>query len=722
MLGAIGLTAFILSNPVIAAPEVKPWLDSSLSAQKRTVLLLTRMTDDEKLKLVYAIQGTDTNGVPAPPKALQGASYIPELSRLSIPAFISTNAGVGVARRYKTGATALPSQMALAASWDTGLARRAGAMIGEEARNLGFNVMLAGGVNLPRDPRAGRNFEYSSEDPLLAGRMVGALIKGVQSQYLISTIKHFALNNIETNRMVMSGNIDLAAFRESDLLAFEIAIENGRPGAVMTGYNRVNDVYAGENSYLLSDVLKGDWKYPYFVMSDWGGTHSTVRAVMAGLDQESSGNTFDSQQFFLGPLKDALKNGQIPHKRLDDMASRILLSMFSFGLFDHRQSIKPINFDKDRKISLAAAEEGIVLLKNTDHILPLSGGERIAVIGGNADIGVLGGGGSANVIPNGGNVGPDPGPKIFYGPKTYLPDPPLRWLQKLSSSASNIEFNSGKDVRSAASLASRSDIAIVFVTEWSHEAMDRPSMTLPDDQDALINAVATANPRTIVVLENNVLPRMPWLSKVAAVIEAWYPGSAGGEAIAKILSGQVNPSGHLPVVMPLDETQLPRKTIQAAGRMDVMAITMLQDQNIFYTEGADVGYRWLERNNLTPQFPFGFGLSYSRFKIDSLQWRNDKFSAVITNMSEISGSTVVQFYMTPPGATRRLVGWSKVTLPAHQSEKVQGIVDFRTIAKFSTQSDEWVVAPGQYDIAVGENARDISMTMKASLNEQILPP
>jgi len=690
---------------------------------QRADALLQRMSLQDKLRLALTANGTTAYGVAAPPKALNSAAYLAPDARLGIPAVIETNAGLGVARRYDTGATALPSGSALAASWSLDVARHSGTMIAREARALGFNLLLAGDVNLARDPRAGRNFEAAGEDPLLAGRIVGTMVAAVQDQHVLSTIKHFAVNDFETARMLASSQIAEDAMRESDLLAFEYAIEIGHPGAIMASYNRVNDTYTAENTHLLTDILKHDWHYPGFVMGDWGGTHSTARAALAGLDQESAGTAYDSRHFFGAPLARAVADGTVPAARVNDMAHRILRAMFDAGLFDHPVQRAPLDIQADRAIARDAEEKGIVLLRNENGVLPLRPGQRIAVIGGHADIGVLAGGGSSNVIPVGGNVAPDPGPKVWYGPKTYDPDAPLAWLRTLEAPrGSTVTFTPGTDIATAAQAAGTSDVAIVFVTQWSHEGMDSPNLTLPDDQDRLIEAVARANPRTIVVLENNVPPAMPWLNTVAGVVEAWYPGSGGGEAIARVLDGAVNPSGRLPLTFPVNEAQLPRPEIPGAGLDDAVAIQLKQDQNVFYDEGADVGYRWFERASLTPQFPFGFGLSYSEFRVSAPTAHGLRLGAHVANLSDRAGATVVQFYATPPGGVARLVGWQRVELAAHAQADVTATMDPRSVARFDVAHHAWQVPGGTYRYSVFQSTRDQAVSTTAPLSARRIAP
>ena len=349
------------------------------------------------------------------------------VDRLGIQAIKESNAGLGVAIPLENGghdpidqATALPSGLALAATWNPQLAYAAGSMIGEEARRKGLNLLLAGAANLARDPRSGRNFEYAGEDPLLTGTIVGETIRGISDRHVISTIKHFALNDQETKRNSVDALIDDAAFRESDLLAFEIASERGRPGAVMCSYNLVNGVHACEHQWLLDRVLRQEWGFRGWVMSDWGAAHSTVTAAAAGLDQQS-GVEWDGQAYFGEPLATAVQEGVLPGGQLDAMALHVLHALFAAGVVDDPPQPAPLDVDADAGIARQVAEQGIVLLKNDHDLLPLSRAARhIAVIGGHADIGVMSGGGSSQVIPIGGPAlridYPEVGAQLIFDP------------------------------------------------------------------------------------------------------------------------------------------------------------------------------------------------------------------------------------------------------------------------------------------------------------------
>ena len=596
-------------------------------------------------------------GKPKPAGSIGSAGYVAGIPRLGIPALQETDAELGVANpgavRPGDTATAMPSDLALASTWDLSVARLQGQSVGAEARAKGFNVLLGGAANLIRDPRGGRDFEYFSEDPLLTGLMAGSMIDGVQSRHIISTIKHFALNAQETDRVVLDARIDPAAMRESDLLAFEIAIERGRPGSVMCAYNQVNGTYSCENDWLLNQVLKTDWGYPYFVMSDWGAVHSTIRSAMAGLDQES-GEQLDTQNFFAEPLAQAVTDGEIPKARLDDMARRILTSIFSHGLADQTNSSDPVDFASSDRTALAIAREGMVLLRN-QGLLPLSADtRRFVVIGAHADRGAPSGGGSSQVVPRGGVTMKEQ--QGENGAMIFDPGSPLEAI-RLQFPRARVDYDDGSVPARAAMAAADADAVILFVDQWMTESADAPSLSLPGEQDRLVEAVTRANPRTVVVLETGGPVLMPWLAQTAAVLEAWYPGQKGGEAIAEILSGAANPSGRLPVTFPAGEAQLPHPKIQGdpngapigpvgrGGRYGAMFTAI-------YDEGAAVGYKWFVERGKRPLFPFGFGLSYTSFALSELavDVRGNAVTAraTVRNSGERAGAATPQFYLSGP--------------------------------------------------------------------------
>ncbi len=706
-------------------PQARPWMDRSLDADARTELVLKEMTLDEKLQLTFGYfstkadwQRTATKNYEMPKDGLpDSAGFIPGIPRLGIPNQWQTDAGVGVAtQRSPTPRlrTSLPSGIATAATWNPEVAQAGGAMIGREAFLSGFNVQLAGGMNLMREPRNGRNFEYGGEDPLLAGIITGHEIKGIQSQNVVSTMKHYAFNGQETNRFNIDHRIDEAAARQSDLLAFEFAIEAGDPGSVMCAYNRVNGFYACENDWLLNRTLKKDWGYKGYVMSDWGATHSTTQAANAGLDQQS-GWAFDRSPYFADALREAVNNGYVPEARATDMARRILWAMFKNGLFD-----TPVAGDRATTIDYAAhaavtradAEEGIVLLKNNAGLLPLaSTAKSILLIGAHADVGVLSGGGSSQVYPHGGPVNglavADEYPGGFPGPKLYHPSSPMKALQ--ARTKAQVTYLDGKDVKAAAAAARKADVVIVFGEQWTGESIDAPNLNLPDNQDALIDAVARANRRTVVVLETGGPVLMPWLGKVGAVLEAWYSGTSGGEAIARVLTGEVNPSGHLPATFPASLAQLPRPVIEGDPKLDRDSHPM-SDYNI---EGAAVGYKWFDKTGAKPLFPFGYGLSYTSFTLGGLTaqpaGKSVQARFTITNSGKVRGKGLAQLYVAGNGweAPKRLGGFAKVDLAPGETRIIDVTADPRLLATFDSQTRGWKIAGGTYQLLLANSATDI---------------
>ena len=722
--------AYGLPSPAQATPvAAHPWMDKSASASVRTQRLLAAMTLNDELRLVFGYFSAD-----APWKhyrrpaggIAQSAGYVPGNPRLGIPALTETDAGLGVASQpgpHANLATALPSGIATAATWDPELAFTAGTMIGREAREHGFNVMLAGGLDLVRDPRGGRTFEYAGEDPWLAGTMVAAQVRGIQSNHIISTVKHFALNDQETDRTSLDAQIDPLAARMSDLLGFEIAIEESHPGAVMCSYNRVNGIYSCQNHWLLDTVLKGSWGYRGFVMSDWGGTHSTIAAANAGLDQDS-GFPFDRQPYFGAPLRKAVLAGRVSRSRLNDMAGRILYSMFAKGLFD--DPVRPgghIDFAADGAVSRTDAEAGMVLLKNAGGALPLAPSLRsIALIGSHADAGVLAGGGSSRVYPPEGFAVYDK--KVPNGPLAYLRSSPLDALA--TRTRAHLSYDEGADIKRAAQLAGRSEVAIVFAHEWAAEGMD-DTARLDGNQDALIAAVAKANPHTVVVLETAGPVLMPWLNSVQAVLEAWYPGSRGGEAIARVLTGEADPSGHLPLTFPRSLGQLPRPVLDGYGKPGGEGAGIKVNYNI---EGAAVGYKWFDSRHLDPLFPFGYGLSYTRFTSSDLGAQADASGITVhfqvRNVGARAGGYVAQIYVAGPvsahwSAPRRLGAFEKLELHPGESAQVKLRVDLRLLAMHAKKGNGWTISAGEYRVILAQDEATPIAEASVRLAAQRLP-
>ena len=709
---ALALAALPILPTFAAETPARTWMDTSLSADQRATLALHAMTQQEKLGWVMGWFGSDFGGKKRNPAALPlSAGYIAGVPRLGLPALFETDAGLGVASqpgKTPRERTSLPSGLATAATWDRKLAYAGGAMIGAEARASGFNVMLAGGVNLLREPRNGRNFEYAGEDPLLAATMVAQQVKGIQSNHVIATMKHFAVNDQETGRFVLDSRIDDAASRMSDLLAFQLLLEQADPGSVMCAYNRVNGVYACENDYLLNQVLKQDWGYKGYVMSDWGAVHSTVAAANGGLDQESAWE-FDKSAYFGGALQEAIAQGHVPQARLDDMVLRILRSMFDKGVVDHPVAAGgAIDYAAHALVSRTDAEEGMVLLKNAGDLLPLkAGAKKVVVIGAHADVGVQAGGGSSLVYPLGGSAVTGIAPATWPGPVVYHPSSPLKAIQARAPGA-RVIYNDGRDVVTAARAAADADVVVVFAQQWVGEALDAVSLSLPDQQDALIAAVAKANPRIVVVLETGGPVLMPWVAQTAAVLQAWYAGTSGGEAIARVLFGEVNPSGRLPAAFPASESQLPRPLLDGDPKAEDKRFS------VDYHEGAAVGYKWFDLKGLKPLFPFGHGLSYTRFAYSGLaaSQKDGKLQLrfKVTNTGAVKGKDVPQLYVAPQGSTweapKRLAGWDKVELAPGESREVSVTVDPRLLAMYDSHSRSWHVTRGRYKVMLAHSAAD----------------
>jgi beta-glucosidase len=711
-----------------AETQPRPWMNTSLSPDERARLLERELTPDERYGLVHSPMAIEFGGYKRPAGVPASAGYVAGVARLGLPSLHESDASLGVTNpmnaRPGDSATALPSGLALASTWNVALARSSGAAIGQEAHAKGFNVLLAGGANLARDPRGGRNFEYLSEDPWLTGVMAGASIAGIQSAHVVSTVKHFAINAYETGRNTHNAVIGDAAFRESDLLAFQLAIERGRPGSVMCAYNKVNSSYACENDYLLGKVLKGDWRYPGWVMSDWGAVHSVDAARV--LDHQS-GEQLDKEVHFGAPLRKAVEAGGIPSERVSDMVRRMLRSMFANGLFDHPAGSQQIDLAAHANLARQVAAEGMVLLRNEKGLLPLAPGpKRIAVIGGNASIGVLSGGGSSQVTPPTGAPyvqrlgGAGFMDAVFRNAYWFGPGP-LAAIRELAGQGATVVYDDGRYPSSAAALARGADVVILFATQWNGENEDVPDLSLPHGQEELIGAVAAANPNTVVVLETGNPVRMPWLAQTAAVVQAWYPGQEGAAAIADVLFGRVNPSGHLPMTFPQSESQLPRPALPGAALPPDSAF------DIEYKEGADVGYRWFARTGQKPMFPFGYGLSYTSFALSGLKVTGGKTLTVsfeVTNTGKRAGAEVPQVYLRSGAgkAQVRLIGWDKVELAPGERKRISVTADPRLLASFDAAAGAWQVAAGDYAVSVGEHAEDARLTGSARVTAQTIAP
>ena len=708
-----------------------PWMNTSLSADERADLVIKEMTLDEKIATLHGVgMPTDDPLTEENMPSNRGVGYEVGVPRLGIPGIDMSDAAYGVRSSGANGrySTALPANVAAAASWDTDAAYEYGKLIGTELRAQGYNMSLGGGVDITREPRNGRTFEYLGEDPILAGTLVARLIEGTQSQHVIGDIKHYAFNDQESGRNSVNITISKRAARESDLLAFEIGVEQGHPAAVMCSYNRELGDFSRENKWLLTDVLKKDWQFPGFVLSDWGGTHSTEKASAAGLDHEEQGRFFYEAKY-----KAAVEAGTIPQAELDEHVHRILRSMFAAGVIDYPRQRGVVDPFAGLEVARKIEEGGIVLLKNKAATLPLVPVRlhTIAVIGAHSDVGMISGGGSAQVDPPGGNAISPPGKgATHWQEEIWFPTSPLKAIQARAPKAT-VKYDAGDDAAKAAALATTADVAIVFAYQWESEGMDLPTLTLKHDQDALIAAVAAANPHTIVVIESGSPVTMPWVDAPAAIVEAWYAGSDGANALGNVLFGSVNPSGKLPNTFPKSDADLPHPTItqpppishhgdSAPATPDQWAKGLPAFQ-VAYDEGIKVGYKWYDAEKKPVLFPFGFGLSYTTYHYSGLTVTPGdkvKITFTLTNTGARAGAEIAEVYAALPASAeeppKRLVGWSKVELKAGEKKAVEVEVDRKYLSIFDEGKDAWTLVPGDYTIMVGGSSDELPL--KATVN------
>ena len=706
--------------------EAFPWMKTTLTPDERANLVLKELTLDEKIILIHG-EGSPFGGTnPNAYLSNGGDGFSLGIPRLGIPPLQMIGSAYGVRFSAANGrySTALPSNLASTASWDPEAACEYGALIGREERAQGYNMSLAGGVDLARELRNGRNFEYHGEDPILAGTIVGHRVRCEQAQHIIGELKHYAVNDQESGRNLVDSIISKRAMRETDLLAFEIGNSIGHPGAVMCSYNAVNGDYACENRYLLTEVLKKEWNFQGFVLSDWGGTHSVAKASGAGLDMEQPDDTY-----YGAAMKKAVLDGKVPVAKLDDHVRRILRTEFASGIIDFPIRKGVVNAEDGLLIARRQAEQSTVLLKNADGLLPLDRAKvrSIAIIGWHADEGMISGGGSAQVDPPGSFA-----PPVFQKEKdihdaVWFPTSPLKAVAAIAPGA-QVRFASGEDPAAAAALAKESQMAIVFAYQWTHEAYDVPNLSLPDKQDELIEQVAASNPNTIVVLESGTAVTMPWASRVSGILEAWYAGSKGADAVADIIFGEVNPSAKLPITFPVSEADLPHPqlvgpSLEAKAPGAIMRTGVARPTfSVHYDEGLKIGYKWFDAENKQVLFPFGFGLSYTTYSYSGLEAMPDSqtgggvttVSFQVMNTGSRAGVEIAQIYASLPASAgeppKRLVGWSRVPLEAGESKKVKVTIDAKYLSIFDEATNSWKLLPGVYTFRVGSSSRDLALT------------
>lgn len=700
-------------------------------AEARARATEQQMTDDERFGLIHSLMVvqiapdfSQRREARAPAHIPQTAGWVLGVPRLGVPDLLLTDAGLGIGNplggRHGDVAIALPSAQALAATFDPKLAYEAGVILGREARQRGFNVVLGGGMNLARDPRHGRNFEYFSEDPWLSGVMAAETVKGIQDQKVIGTLKHVSLNSQEINKWHLDAQIDPAAHREAELLGFQIAIERSNPGALMGAYNKVNGEYACGNDTLLNQQVKGAIGFKGFIMSDWRAVWSWDFALK-GLDQHS-GVQLDQQEWFVGPLREAYARGEFPKERLSDMVRRILYAIYSAGADTWSGPQGRPDLDAHLASVVEVARQGTVLLKN-DGILPLRRDvKRIAVIGGFSHLGMVsGGGGSSLVDPVGGFALDIPlGGVNYLGALRRLvitgPSPVSELRQ--SCPKAEILTEPGESPFDSAAVARRADVAIVFAWKAESEGHDHGDLSLPWGQRSIIEAVIDANPNTVVVLETGNPVEMPWKDRARAILAAWYSGNAGGRAIAEILAGGVNPSGRLPVTFYTSVEQTPHPELPGFGT------PIHTPTEIRYHEGAEVGYRWLARTGERPNFPFGHGLSYTTFAYGDLKVSGgETVSATftVTNTGPVAGADVPQLYLTkaPNEPRMRLLGFERVELAPGASHTLTITADPRLLARFDGKAGQWRITGGSHHVALGRSAGDLVLHAEVPLRARL---
>ncbi|MDE3129910.1 MAG: glycoside hydrolase family 3 C-terminal domain-containing protein, partial [Acidobacteriota bacterium] len=690
-----------------AASSSCPWLDQSLAIGKRVNMLLSQMSLAQKVAEMYIYQPTSTG----PYAGYEG--FVPSQPALCIPSLVEQDGPQGVAYGA-TGVTQLPAEVSLASAWDPTLAYQYGVVNGQEHRAKGIAMVLGPGVNIQRDPRWGRNFENFSEDPFLTSALGTANIEGIQSQGVMADVKHFVTYNQETNRNTLNDNtiVSTRALHEMYLPPFYDAITQAHVASIMCAYPLLNGVYSCQNPSLLTGLLFDRLAFQGFVRSDSGANPSTVDSVNAGLDQDRGSYYWDN-----GQLEAAVADGEVRSSTITQAVRRILTQMFQFNLFNNPPTgnlSTPAGTSAGNGLARNVAQRGTVLLKNTGSILPLSTAttKSIAVIGPDGTTAPQTAGGGSSRVTAASVISP------------------LTGITSRAGSAATVTSYSGTDPTQAAAAAQQAQVAIVFASYYESEGSDLANISLPNGQDAMIQAVAAANPNTIVVLNTGGPVLMPWLNSVKAVLEAWYPGQNDGAAIASVLFGDINPSGHLPETFPTSLSQIPTASpSQFPGVSGKVA----------YSEGLAVGYRWYDAQHVTPLFPFGYGLSYTSFRFSHLTVtpkslinsssgpdaqvgqgaRLARVSATITNTGKVRGSDVVQLYVGDPTAAgeppRQLEGFRRVTLLPHQSRTVTFAVTGHELSYFNTGADGWTLPAGRFSLYVGDSSALGSLPLRGKL-------
>jgi beta-glucosidase len=660
-----------------------PWLDRHRSPDRRADLILAQLTLDEKVQETASMLDA-THSRETPP-----------IDRLCVPGLRLNNgsAGVSTGGPVQYPATALPAPIGLAATWDPALAYRYGTVEGTETLNQGRNLLEGPDINIARVPVNGRTFEAYGEDPHLAGRIAVGDVRGIQAQGVIANVKHYAANNQETARSTINELIDERTLHEIYLPAFEAAVRQGRTGSVMCAKNQVNSAFSCENRELLTDILRTAWGFRGFVVSDFNSCHSTVNCAQNGMEFE-----LPSAKYFGPALKAAVEAGQVSMATLDEHVHRILATMIRFGILDRPQTVTPIDARKDGAVSRDIAQQAAVLLKN-QGILPLDPAalHSIAVIGPYAGAAHTGGGGSSHVLP-------------------LYTVTPVDGIRDRVGAGVTVAYDSGADPTAAAAAAAAADVAVVMVGDNEREGADRPNLSLSGNQDALVAAVAAANPRTVVVLKSGGPVLMPWLDRVPALLETWYPGEEDGNVVAALLFGDVNPGGKLPITFPKAEGDVPANTPAQYPGVNGVAT---------YSEGVFVGYRHYDAHGIEPLFPFGYGLSYTSFRLGDFEVEREdggvEVSLEVSNTGSRTGSQVVQVYVGHPADAavpqppHQLAGFAKVTLRPGETRHVTVRLDARAFAYWDVTTRGWSTPPGVYRLFAGSSSRDLPLSAPVRL-------
>jgi beta-glucosidase len=662
--------------------------------------LVAEMTLEEKTKLLSGNGWWRTHAVER--------VGIPSMSVSDGPHGLRKVEGGGI--QTSVPATCFPTASAIASSWDIELIREVGEALAKECQASDVQIILGPGVNMKRSPLGGRNFEYFSEDPVLAGKMGAAYIQGVQSQGVGTSLKHYAANSQEFERMATSSNLDERTLREVYLPAFEIAIKEAQPWSVMAAYNSVNHVFATENTWLLQDILRTEWGFAGFVVSDWGAVHDGVAGVNAGLSLEMPG----SGSYHQNKVLQAVQAGKIPVSRLDT----VVVSLLAVILKAEASHQVHATFDAEGHHLLArrGAADSIVLLKNAGNLLPLNFNEAktVAIIGAFAQAPRYQGSGSSQVNPTRVSTAYDELTKLAG--KNIV----LRYAAGFSEDGST----TGELIDAAVQQAETADIAILFAglpASYESEGIDRSSLELPAGHNRLIESVLSAQPNLVVVLINGSAVALPWADRVPAIVEAWLGGQASGGAIADVLTGRINPSGKLSETFPVRLEDTPSYPEFPA-----------KNQEANYGEGIFIGYRYYDARNLKPLFPFGFGLCYTTFSYSNLRVtpaaagdeENVSVEVTVKNTGKVPGKEVVQVYVREeqPRVLRprkELKAFAKVALEPGEEKRVNFQLQARDFAYYDVGRRGWLVNPGDFAILVGASSQDLRLqqTIKVRGNE-----